>query len=94
MNHDVLLIVFLIVIALNVITFAMYGIDKRKAVKHKWRISEATLIGMAFAYGGIGALLGMHLFKHKTKHTKFIILVPIAVGLEIIITIWLIYKFW
>jgi len=63
----------------NIITFAMYSIDKRKARKNKWRISETTLIACAFLMGSFGALLGMNVFRHKTQHLKFKLLIPLAV---------------
>ena len=63
----------------NVIVFLTYGIDKLKAIKNGWRISEKALIGMAFLMGGVGAYLGMQTFRHKTKKLKFNILVPLAV---------------
>ena len=63
----------------NVVVFAVYGIDKLKAIKNGWRISEKALIGMAFLMGGFGAYLGMQTFRHKTKKLKFNILVPLAV---------------
>jgi uncharacterized membrane protein YsdA (DUF1294 family) len=63
----------------NVVTFALYGIDKRKAKKDRRRISETTLIVCAFLMGGIGAFLGMKLFRHKTQHLKFKILIPMAI---------------
>jgi len=62
----------------NVLTFALYGIDKNKAQNKKWRISETTLIICAFLMGGVGSFLGMRVFRHKTKHMKFVILVPLA----------------
>lgn len=69
----------LITIAIwNGIVFILYGIDKAKAVFGKWRISENTLIFAAFALGGIGALAGMEIWRHKTRHSKFRILVSIA----------------
>ncbi len=69
----------LIVIAVwNIVVFFMYGADKLKAIKGSWRISEQTLITSAFLFGGIGALFGMFVFRHKTKHLKFRILLPIA----------------
>jgi len=61
----------------------MYGLDKRKAKKNKWRISESTLIICAFLMGGIGALLGMNLFRHKTQHLKFKLLIPLAVIINV-----------
>ncbi len=60
----------------NLIVFAAYGIDKRKAEKGRWRTPEKTLLAMAFFMGGAGALLGMRVFRHKTKHARFQILVP------------------
>ncbi|MBR3786474.1 MAG: DUF1294 domain-containing protein [Firmicutes bacterium] len=64
-------------LAVNLLAFFLYGIDKRKAVKDQWRIPEATLLGVAFVGGSIGAWAGMQVFRHKTKHWKFKILVPV-----------------
>ena len=61
----------------NLIAFALYGIDKRKAKKHKFRIPERTLLWMARIGGGIGCWAGIKVFHHKTKHTKFRIIVPL-----------------
>ena len=58
-------------VAINLFTFCLYMIDKRKAMKGKWRISERTLILFTLTFGGIGALLGMWFGKHKTKNLKF-----------------------
>lgn len=63
-------------IVINILTFLLYGIDKWKAQKGKWRIPEETLIWLAIVGGSIGALLGMYLFRHKTKHRKFILGIP------------------
>lgn len=68
---------------INITAFIMYGADKAKAKKGKWRIPEATLIGLAGLGGGIGALLGMQIFRHKTKHIQFIILIPLFLILYI-----------
>ena len=68
------LIVYLI--GINVLTFLIYAIDKWKARKGKWRIPEDTLIWLAIAGGSVGALLGMYLFRHKTQHRKFTLVVP------------------
>lgn len=64
-------------IFINIITFLAYGIDKLKAMKHKWRISEKVLIGLAAIGGFVGAFAGMQIFRHKTKHLKFVIGVPV-----------------
>lgn len=70
---------------MNLITLITYGIDKSKAKKGRWRISEKALILLAAVGGSIGALLGMYGFHHKTKHLKFTIGVPIILILQIII---------
>lgn len=62
---------------INIITFIIYGIDKQKSKKNKYRISEATLIILAILGGSLGAFFGMITFHHKTKKKKFIILIPI-----------------
>ena len=58
-------------IGINILTFLIYGIDKWKAKKGRWRISEATLLILAVVGGSIGALLGMKIWHHKTMHKKF-----------------------
>ncbi|MEG0899083.1 MAG: DUF1294 domain-containing protein [Oscillospiraceae bacterium] len=72
------IVVIYILIIWNILVFSIYGIDKYKAQKGKWRISESTLIISAFLMGGLGAIFGMRIFHHKTKHLKFKILVPMA----------------
>ena len=78
-------IILVVIAAMNIFTFALYGVDKSKAQKKAHRISEATLITCAFLMGGIGALLGMSIFRHKTNKPKFKILVPIAVIINLVI---------
>lgn len=68
----------------NLAVFLMYYSDKRRSIKRQWRIPEATLITMAFAGGGVGALCGMYLIRHKTKHLKFQLLVPLALVLQLV----------
>ena len=58
-------------LTINIITFIIYGIDKYKSIKHKYRISENTLILLAILGGILGAILGMISFHHKTKKKKF-----------------------
>ena len=59
---------------MSITAFILYGVDKSKAKKKKWRIKENTLIGVGFFGGSVGALLGMKFFCHKTKHNYFWIL--------------------
>lgn len=55
----------------NIIVFVLYGIDKYKAIKRQWRISEKTLILSAFLMGAPGAIFGMHIFRHKLHKRRF-----------------------
>lgn len=75
---------------INIITFIIYGIDKQKSIKHKYRISESTLIILSILGGTLGALLGMKIFHHKTKKTKFIILIPLL----LLLWLWILIKFY
>ena len=77
----------------NIITFFMMGIDKRRAVHDRRRISEKTLLGSAFLMGGVGIFAGSRVYRHKTKKTKFIIGMPLAVLFNIAIIIGAIYLF-
>lgn len=72
-------------LAINLISFIAYGIDKRKAIKNKWRIKEATLLGLSFIGGSIGALMGMIIFHHKTKKPRFKIGVPVMLIFHLVI---------
>ena len=72
---------------INIAAFVMAGIDKKRAKEHKWRIRESTLIGAAIVGGSVGLLLGMLVFRHKTKHPKFTIGVPIILIIQIILAV-------
>ena len=72
-------------IALNIVTFLVYCIDKWKAKQAKWRIREASLLGLAVLGGSIGALLGMKVWHHKTMHKKFKYGVPTILIIQIIL---------
>ena len=69
---------------MSVIAFLMYGADKMFAVKDMRRISEAVLLLIALVGGSIGALLGMIVFRHKTRHLKFQIGVPVILVCQLI----------
>ena len=76
-------------LAVNIVTFLMYGIDKYKAKKGKWRISEATLLTMAAIGGSIGAWAGMRLWHHKTMHKKFKYGIPLIIIMQIALVAYL-----
>ncbi|NLY21597.1 MAG: DUF1294 domain-containing protein [Tissierellia bacterium] len=76
-------------IIINIIAFFAYFIDKSKAKKNKYRISENSLLFLALIGGGAGSIIGMSLFRHKTQKLKFTILVPLLT----VINIFILYKF-
>ena len=78
-----MIIIYLVVI--NVVTFFMYGIDKWKARKAKWRIREAALLGLAVLGGSVGAWLGMRVWHHKTLHKKFRYGVPAIIVFQLLL---------
>ena len=80
-------------LAVNIVTFLLYGIDKYKAKKGKWRISEATLLTMAAIGGSIGAWAGMRLWHHKTMHKKFKYGIPVIIILEVALAVYLLTNF-
>ena len=79
----------LILAAVNLFAFLLYGVDKAKAKKGAWRIPEATLLLAAALGGSLGALLGMELFCHKTKHLKFRVLVPLCLIVHIALGVYI-----
>ena len=78
--------------AINMVTFILYGWDKQCARKGRWRVPEKVLLGFAFFGGSVGALLGMRAFRHKTKHRKFSILVPLFLVLHIVLAVWILWR--
>ena len=72
-------------LVINLAAFAMYGIDKRKAIKDQWRIPEKTLLLVALIGGSVGAFAGMQTFHHKTKHKNFTLGIPLIILMQIII---------
>ena len=82
-------IILYYLLAVNIATFFLYGIDKYKARKGRWRISEATLLMMAFIGGSIGAWSGMRLWHHKTMHKKFKYGIPIIIIIQVALAVYL-----
>ncbi|MBO4591285.1 MAG: DUF1294 domain-containing protein [Eubacterium sp.] len=79
-------------IAINLIAFIFYGIDKRKAIKGSRRIPEKTLILLVVIGGAFGGFLGMKLFHHKTQKKKFYITVPVFMVLYLAVIIFCVWQ--
>ena len=85
-----MLLIYLLII--NAVGILFMLADKQKAKKKQWRIPEATLMGIAAVGGSVGVLIGMYAFRHKTKHAKFYIGVPLLLILQIgLAVLYLIY---
>ena len=79
------LIAALYLLIVNIIGFAIMGIDKSKARKHAWRIPERTFFLVTLLGGGIGSLIGMYFFHHKTRHWYFVVGIPAILIGEILL---------
>ena len=75
-------------IAINIVTFAVYGIDKRRARRGAWRVPEKTLFLLPLLGGSLGALLGMRVFHHKTKHWYFVWGIPAILLVQTALAAW------
>jgi len=90
-ENSILNIIAIYLVAVNVLAFIMFGIDKWKATHAKWRIPEKTLLMTATLGGSIGALFGMKVWHHKTQHKKFMYGVPLIMMIHIAIIILIIH---
>ncbi|MCR1897620.1 DUF1294 domain-containing protein [Irregularibacter muris] len=87
--QDYKYIIFFYYLGINVYSLLLMGIDKRRARKHQWRISERHLMSMALLGGACGILLGMKFYQHKTKHKLFYLGSPILLFLHILFILYL-----
>ena len=83
---------WLYLLLINLVTLVVYGVDKRRAKKGQWRISEKTLFLLPLAGGSVGAIAGMYLFRHKTKHWYFRIGLPVILAAQLVLAGWLMYR--
>lgn len=81
-----ILLVYLI--GINLVAFFLMAADKRRAQKHRWRIPEHTLFAAAILGGSLGAILGMYLCRHKTKHWYFVVGMPLILMLQLLVVLW------
>ena len=79
-------------IASNLVTFAVFGADKRRARRGAWRVPEKTLFLLPLLGGSVGALLGMRVFRHKTKHWYFVWGVPAILLAQLALAVWLLCR--
>ena len=84
---------YIYLITINIISFILYGLDKYKAIHNKWRIPEMVLISISFLGGGVGSILGIIIFRHKTKKLKFSVGLPTILISEVALVVYCIIKF-
>ncbi|MBR5474744.1 MAG: DUF1294 domain-containing protein [Lachnospiraceae bacterium] len=77
---------------LNLVSFLLMGLDKYKARRHAWRIQEKSFFLLAICGGTIGSLLGIYLFRHKTKHAKFTLGMPVILILQFVLLFYLLSR--
>lgn len=87
MNPITFLIIYFVI--MNIVGFAIMGIDKRKAIKRTFRIPEATLFIVALIGGSIGSIIGMQVFRHKTRHWYFVFGMPAILVIQIALLVFL-----
>ena len=83
----------LYLLAVNLTAFVRMGLDKRRAKKERWRIPEKTLFLPVVLGGAVGGILGMRVFRHKTKHWYFKIGFPLILILQLVLAGWLVWRF-
>jgi uncharacterized membrane protein YsdA (DUF1294 family) len=76
--------------AINLYSLIVMYVDKRRAEAHKWRVPESRIFFVASIFGSIGVLAGMKIFRHKTKHKKFVYGIPCILVLQIILSYYLV----
>ena len=75
--------IWIVYLMLNVIAFSLFGLDKQRAKRGLWRIRESALLAVIWLMGGVGAWLGMRLFRHKTQKRRFVISANVAYVLQL-----------
>ncbi|NFG25343.1 DUF1294 domain-containing protein [Clostridium botulinum] len=82
-------VVLIYLLFINFIGFSIMLVDKKRAIHKEWRVPEKTLIGISIIGGSIGMILGMFTFRHKTKHLKFLLGIPVIIIIQFYIVIYL-----
>ena len=82
--------IYLILVGImSLITFILYAVDKKRAIKKQWRIKEVVLLGFTFCLGSIGGMCGLYILRHKNKHWYFVVVNFISLIIHIAIAIYL-----
>ncbi|MCI8967379.1 MAG: DUF1294 domain-containing protein [Lachnospiraceae bacterium] len=89
---NILYLVALYLTVINLTGFAVMGIDKRKAVRHLWRVRESTLFLIALLGGSVGSILGMRMFRHKTRHWYFVYGMPAILVVQILLAVFILTR--
>ena len=87
MSKEALQLLLVYLLLVNFIAFVLMGLDKRRAKRDKWRISEKALFLPAVLGGSVGAIAGMHVFRHKTKHWYFRYGLPALLALQVVLVL-------
>ena len=88
MNRQTVVVIALVVIAvMNLVSFALIGIDKRRARRGVWRISKKALFLTTACFGGLGGVLGMKVFHHKTQHWYFKVFFPVLLIVQVVLLV-------
>ena len=85
--------VLIYLLIINLVGFLAMGIDKFKAKKNYWRTKEKTLFTIAAIGGSIGSIIGMYVFRHKTKHNSFVFGMPVILAIQLGIVYYLFFKY-
>lgn len=93
MDLKILMYALIYYVAINIIGFLVMFYDKKMAIKNRWRVSEKTLFLIATIFGSVGIYLGMIVFRHKTKHLKFKIGIPLVIFLQFGILVYLLVNY-
>lgn len=93
MEKYLIIIACVYLVIINIVSFALMGIDKHRARKGEWRISEAALFTSALLFGGLGSTIGMWHFRHKTRHWYFVVGMPLILIIEVAIIILILMHF-
>lgn len=86
------IVVIVYMLVMSIAGFISMGVDKRRAVKGKWRVSEAALFVIALIGGALGSVIGMRVFRHKTKHWYFVVFMPLIMVIQIALIVFLFIK--